>query len=76
MEVQRVIEALQALDPEQQIMIQWFEKEHAEQNHDVKLTDEHWSMAVALFDKWDAPGSDDFGIKECIDEAAERLGAE
>jgi hypothetical protein len=29
-----------------------------------------------LFDKWDAPGSDDFGIKECIDEAAERLGAE
>jgi hypothetical protein len=76
MEVKKVIEALSALDPNQEVMIQWFEKEHVEQNHDVKLTDEHWNMAVALFDKWDAPGSDDFGIQECIDEAAERLEEE
>ena len=76
MQVQKVIEALQALDPKQEIMIQWFEKEHAEQDHDVELPDEQWNLAVALFDKWDAPGSDDFGIKECINEAAARLGAE
>jgi hypothetical protein len=76
MEVKKVIEALSALDPNQEVMIQWFEKEHVEQNHDVKLTDEHWNMAVALFDKWDQPSSDDFGIQECIDEAAERLEEE
>jgi hypothetical protein len=72
MQVKTVIEALQQLDPQEEIMIQWFEKNHVEANNETEYTEEHWNMAVYLFDKWDT-GEDDFGIKECLDEAAARL---
>jgi hypothetical protein len=73
MQVQTVIKALQELDPKQQIMIQWFEKEHVELNTNTTYTDEHWDMAVSLFDKWDTADMEELGIQSCIDEAANRL---
>jgi len=73
MQVQTVIQALQELQPDSEIMIQWFEKEHVEENLSLKLTDDVWNMAVSLFDKWDSPGTDDFGIRDCVDEAAARI---
>jgi hypothetical protein len=72
MQVKTVIEALQQLDPQEEIMIQWFEKSHVEANNETEYTEEHWNMAVYLFDKWDT-GEDDFGIDNLLVEAAARL---
>lgn len=72
MRVQTVIEALQQEDPNSEIMVQWFTKEDVESNNETKYTDEHWNLAVALFDKWET-GQDDLGIADCLDEAAARM---
>lgn len=74
MRAKTIIEALQELDPNTEVMAQWFTKQDVEGNLYVQLTDDHWNVAVELFDKWEAPGSDDFGIRDCIQEAAARLG--
>jgi hypothetical protein len=66
--VSRAIELLSEEDPNSEIMIQWFTKEHV----DESISDDVWVLAVDLFDKWDT-GQDDFGIPDCIQEAKTRL---
>jgi len=65
------IKSLMELDPNEEIMIQWFTKEHAEYM-DEEIPKEQWEMAVRLFDK-NPPGAEEFGLQYCIDEAGERL---
>lgn len=74
MKVSTVIAALQQEDPDSEIMIQWFTKSHVEFNTSEEYTNEHWEMAVALFDKWDI-GMDEFDVRGCLSDAQERLGA-
>jgi hypothetical protein len=74
MRVSDVIKALQDEDPNSEVMIQWFTKEHVESNTSATYADEHWNLAVRLFDKWDV-GMDDFSVPTCLSEARERLAA-
>jgi hypothetical protein len=74
MRVADIIQALQDEDPNSEVMIQWFTKEHVEGNTSTSYTDEHWNLAVRLFDKWDI-GMDDFQVLPCLAEARERLAA-
>ena len=67
------IKNLMELDPNEEIMIQWFTKEAAEyMEEDNPLPQEQWDMAVRLFDK-NSPGAEEFGLQYCSDEAGERL---
>ena len=71
-----VIKSLMELDPNEEIMIQWFTKEHAEyMDEDNPYSKEVWEEAVRLFDK-DAPGAEEFGLQHCLDEAERRLASE
>ena len=74
MRIQTVIEALQQEDPNAEIMVQWFTKEDAESNTNATYTEDHWNLAVRLFEKWDV-GMDDFNVVPCLAEARERLAA-
>ena len=70
------IKNLMELDPNEEIMIQWFSKEHAEyMDEDNPYSKEVWEEAVRLFDK-DAPGAEEFGLQQCLDEAERRLASE
>lgn len=73
MQAKTIIAALQELDPEAEVMAQWFTKEDVEGNNKKTYSDEHWDLAVRLFDKWET-GQDDLGVNSCIDEAEARLG--
>jgi hypothetical protein len=74
--VSDAIKNLTELDPNEEIMIQWFTKEAAEyMEEDNPLPKEQWELAVRLFDK-NAPGAEEFGLQYCIDEAGERLASE
>lgn len=75
MKVSTVIAALQQEDPDSEIMIQWFTKDHVEFNTNEQYTNEHWEMAVALFDKWDI-GMDEFDVRGCLSDAQERLASQ
>ena len=75
MRVQDAIKNLSELNPDEEIMIQWFTKEHADYiEEDNPLPQEQWDMAVRLFDK-NSPDAEDFGMQYCIDEAGERLAS-
>lgn len=67
------IKNLMELDQNEEIMIQWFTKEHAEyMDEENPIPQEQWDMAVRLFDN-NSPGAEEFGLQYCIDEAGERL---
>ena len=74
MQIKTVIAALQQEDPNAEIMIQWFTKEDVESNTNAQYTEDHWNLAVRLFEKWDV-GMDDFNVLPCLAEARERLAA-
>lgn len=74
MRVSTVLAALQQEDPDSEIMIQWFTKDDVESNTGNEYTNEHWDLAVSLFDKWDV-GMDVFEIMTSLNEAQERLAA-
>lgn len=74
MQIKTVIAALQQEDPNAEIMIQWFTKEDVEANTNATYTEDHWNLAVRLFEKWDV-GMDDFNVLPCLAEARERLAA-
>lgn len=74
MRVQDAIKALQDYNPEEEIMIQWFAKEHIDGNHNTTYDETHWNLAVRLFEKYDV-GEDDFGVRTALTEAKERLQA-
>ena len=68
------IKNLMELDPNEEIMIQWFSKEHAEYM-DEEIPEEQWNEAVRLFDK-NSPGAEEFGLQYLLDEAGQRLASE
>lgn len=70
MKVSRAIELLSEEDPNSDIMIQWFTKEHVDED----MPNDVWSIAVDLFEDWDT-GQDDFGIPDCVQEAKKRVAA-
>lgn len=75
MRVADVIKSLSELNPDEEIMIQWYTKEHAEyMEEDNPIPQEQWDMAVRLFDK-NSPDANDFSIEYFIDEAGERLAS-
>lgn len=74
MKVSTVLEALQQEDPNSEIIIQWFTKEDVQSSTGNEYTNEHWDLAVSLFDKWDT-GLDVWEIVTSLNEAQERLAA-
>lgn len=74
MKVSTVLAALQEEDPNSEIMIQWFTKEDVELNTGNEYSNEHWDLAVALFEKWDI-NMGVLDIMTSLDEAQERLAA-
>jgi len=74
MKVSTVLAALQEEDPNSEIMIQWFTKEDVELNTGNEYSNEHWDLAVKLFEKWDI-NMDVFDIMTSLNEAQERLAA-
>ena len=74
--VSDAIKNLTELDPNEEIMIQWFSKESAEyMEEDNPLPKEQWELAVRMFDK-NPPDANDFSLQYFIDEAGERLASE
>jgi hypothetical protein len=74
MKVSTVLAALQQEDPNSEIMVQWFTKEDVESNTGEEYTNEHWDVAVSMFDSWDT-GMDVFEIVTSLNEAGERLAS-
>lgn len=74
MRVQTIIDTLLQEDPNSEVMIQWYTKDDVESNTNATYTDEHWNLAVRLFDKWEV-GMDDLNVPNCLAEARERLAA-
>lgn len=64
MKVSTAIELLSEEDPDSDIMIQWFTKEHVDEDMPTDV----WTIAVDLFEEWDI-GQDEFGITGCVSEA-------
>ena len=63
MKVKEALALLNELPPEAEICAQWYEKEDLEYG-DEKISDEVWTKALRLMDKWEA--SD---LRELLDEA-------
>ena len=72
MKVSRAIALLSEVNPDLEVMIQWFTKEHVEANMQIEITDSHWEAAVSSFDEGDV-SMDDFQVEWCLNDAAERL---
>lgn len=72
MKVSSVLAALQEEDPNSEIMIQWFTKEHVESNTGQEYTNEHWDLAVSFFDNWDVD-MDVFDVITSLKQAEEAL---
>jgi len=58
--------------PDQEIMVQWFAKEHVEENNGEIIDEDLWSLAVRMFEKYEIT-QDDFGVDTCLLEAKERM---
>ena len=72
MKVSRAIALLSEENPDLEIMVQWFTKEHIEANMQIEITDSHWELAVSSFDEGEV-SMDDFQVQWCLDDAAEKL---
>jgi hypothetical protein len=72
MKVSRAIALLSEENPDSEVMVQWFTKEHVEANMQIEITDSHWEGAVSSFDEGDV-SMDDFQVQWCLDDAAEKL---
>jgi len=75
MKVSRVIELLSEENPDSDLMIQWFAKEHVEGNLNMQIPDIHWEMAVNVFDNGEV-SMDDFEVVHCLNRASEIVGEE
>ena len=81
MKVSKAIEYLLEEDPNSEIMIQWFTKEHVDEELPRSMpdmSDDVWSLAVDLFDKLQVysescVSQDDFGILDCVLDAQAQL---
>lgn len=58
--------------PDQEIMVQWFAKEHVEANNGETIDEDLWDLAVRMFEKYEIT-QDDFGVDTCLLEAKERM---
>ena len=74
MKVADAIKNLMELNPDEEIMIQWFTKEHTEYMDEDPIPNDQWDLAVGLFDK-NPPDYEDFGIHYCVTTAGERLAS-
>jgi hypothetical protein len=72
MKVSQAIALLSEEDPDAQIMIQWFTKEHVEGNLNVQLTDFHWEAGVSSFDE-SSVSMDAFEVEWCLDDAENNM---
>jgi hypothetical protein len=70
MKVSKAIEYLSEEDPDSEIMIQWFTKEHVEGNLNKEISPIHWDKAVGVFDEGDV-SMDDFQVVWCLNDAGE-----
>lgn len=64
MKVKDALTLLNDLPLEAEICAQWYEKEDMEYSKDEPISDEVWTKALRLMDKWEA--SD---LRELLDEA-------
>mgnify|MGYP007114338415 FL=1 len=73
MNVSKLIKDLQALDPQEEIIVAYWDKEFISDLHDLKITPEVWSETVSKFENgefgWQA------GADECIVEIIEEVSA-
>ena len=74
MKVKHALSHLSKLDPEEEVMMEWFEKQDIESHFDAKISNEEWSLAVHLFEKTSGDQSN-FEIEYFLSEAKERLAA-
>jgi hypothetical protein len=75
MQVKYVLEALSKLEPEDEIIIQWYEKEHIEygmHGEDTPMSDRLWSRIVSIAEDIEVT-LDDFGIRDAYDRAYEEV---
>jgi hypothetical protein len=69
MKVSKIIEALKTLDPDDEIMIAWWERELVSEwffDQDKLISKEKWNDAVEYFDSWD--------LQDTADEITEMVG--
>ena len=60
MKVKEIIKYFADKNPEEEILIQWWEREEVEDITEVKFTDEEWDELINQMAGVDFPGSDEF----------------
>ena len=74
MRAQDAVKYLSELNPDEEVMIEWFGKEDVESHMQYSIPDEQWNLAVRLFEK-SSGDQDNFEIQYFLGEAKERLAA-
>jgi hypothetical protein len=72
MKVSEAIKALQGCNPDEEIMIQWYAKDHSEYMEDDETPVEVWNRAVELFEA-DPCDAESFGFVDCLDKAKDEV---
>jgi len=73
MKVSYLIKHLQdEYQPDQEIMVQWFAKEHVEANNGETIDEDLWDLAVRLWEKYEIT-QDEFGVDTSLADAKERM---
>ena len=73
MKVSYLIKHLQdEYKPDQEIMVQWYAKEHVEANNGEEINEELWNLAVRLWEKYEIT-QDEFGVDTSLADAKERM---
>ena len=73
MKVSYLIKHLQdEYQPDQEIMVQWFAKEHVEENNGETIDEDLWDLAVRLWEKYEIT-QDEFGVDTSLADAKERM---
>lgn len=74
MRAQDAVKYLSELNPDEEVMIEWFGKEDVESHLQHNIPEEQWNLAVRLFEK-SSGDQDNFEIQQFLGMAKERLEA-
>lgn len=73
MKAETIAKYFSELNPDEEILIEWFEQKDVEAHLNSKLDEDTWSLAVHLFEK--SSDVESYQLNYFVNEAKERLEA-
>lgn len=58
MKVKEIMEMIGRYEPEEELIILWWDRPQFDNLDGLQLTDAHWSQICKEFDEWDSAGAD------------------